>query len=237
MVATSSPSPPTSAMPTSSATNELGTCSVTRGQRNSTTKQMTPTVHASTFTVAMLSTSARTFSVVSMVTVPSGYVSPKKSFSCPMTNVTAMPAVNPVVMVKGTKRMTAPIFENPITISKNPAMIVAATKPSMPSVATIPATMVANAAVGPDICTRLPPRKEMRKPAMIAVKRPCSGETPEAMPRAMESERATTATTMPATISLGICRLSSEALECLMMLNRMGLILSRCIPSPLDILP
>ncbi len=38
-----------------------------------------------------------------------------------------------------------------------PAMMVAATSPSMPSVATMPATMVAKAAVGPDICTRLPP--------------------------------------------------------------------------------
>ncbi len=86
-----------------------------------------------------------------------------------MASVTAMPAVKPVVMVKGTKRMTAPSLNRPMRMSRMPAMMVAAMRPSMPSVATMPATMVAKAAVGPEICTRLPPRNAMRKPATMAV--------------------------------------------------------------------
>ena len=50
-----------------------------------------------------------------------------------------------------------------------PAIMVAMIRPSMPALATIPATMVAKAAVGPAICTRLPPRKEITKPATMAV--------------------------------------------------------------------
>ena len=44
----------------------------------------------------------------------------------------------------------------------------------------------------------------------------------------MDSGSATTATTMPATMSLGICSFSSSLLECLMMLKRIGFNLSRC---------
>ena len=65
--------------------------------------------------------------------------------------------------------MMAPNFKKPMSMSKTPAMMVAATKPSMPSVATMPATMAANAAVGPEICTRLPPNSAMMKPATMAV--------------------------------------------------------------------
>lgn len=57
--------------------------------------------------------------------------------------------------------MSVPSFSKPISTSITPAMMVAATRPSMPSVA----TMVAKAAVGPEICTRLPPKKAIRKPA------------------------------------------------------------------------
>ena len=49
------------------------------------------------------------------------------------------------------------------------ARIVARINPSIPFCATIPATIVANAAVGPAICTRLPPKNDIRNPAMIAV--------------------------------------------------------------------
>ena len=86
-----------------------------------------------------------------------------------MVSVTAMPAVNPVVIVKGTKRIRAPSLNRPMKMSRMPAMMVAATRPSMPSVATMPATMVAKAAVGPEICTRLPPRNAMRNPVTMAV--------------------------------------------------------------------
>ncbi len=47
--------------------------------------------------------------------------------------------------------------------------MVAAASPSIPFFATMPATIVANAAVGPAICTLLPPKKEITKPATIAV--------------------------------------------------------------------
>lgn len=50
----------------------------------------------------------------------------------------------------------------------------------------------------------------------------------EAIASAIESGSATMATTMPDTMSRGSCSLSSSLLECLMMLNRIGLILSRC---------
>ena len=58
---------------------------------------------------------------------------------------------------------------------------------------------------------------------------PRSGLTPEAMASAMDSGSATTATTMPETMSLGIWRRSSSGLECLMTLKRIGLILSCCM--------
>lgn len=91
MVLTSRPRPLTSAMPASRAISELGTRSVTRGQRNSTARQTTPTRHACPFTVDKLPARAASFSVVSTVAVPGGYVRPKKSFSWPMVSVTAMP--------------------------------------------------------------------------------------------------------------------------------------------------
>lgn len=72
MVLTSRPSPLTSAMPASRAISELGTRSVTRGQRNSTARQTTPTRHACPFTVEKLPASAASFSVVSTVAVPGG---------------------------------------------------------------------------------------------------------------------------------------------------------------------
>ena len=50
-----------------------------------------------------------------------------------------------------------------------PAIIVATIRPSIPFCATIPATIVANAAVGPAIWTLLPPRNEITNPANIAV--------------------------------------------------------------------
>ena len=64
------------------------------------------------------------------------------------------------------------------------------------------------AAVGPPICTLLPPSAEIRKPPMIAVISPVSGGAPEAMAMAMLSGIATIATLIPAnrspTNSLGV---------------------------------
>ena len=82
-----------------------------------------------------------------------------------------------------------------------PAIMVARNNPSIPSVKIIPATIVANAAVGPVILTLLPPKSAVTKPAIIAVKSPVSGVAPEAIASAMESGSAIIATIMPATIS------------------------------------
>ena len=86
-----------------------------------------------------------------------------------------------------------------------PASIVATISPSVPYSATIPYMMTTNAAVGPPICTRLPPKNEMKKPAIIAVYSPCSGPTPEAIASAIDSGSAMMATMIPAMISFISC--------------------------------
>ena len=64
-----------------------------------------------------------------------------------------------------------------------------------------------NVALGPPIWTRLPPSKEIKKPAIIAVYNPCSGETPEEIANAIESGKAIIATINPAITSLINCSL------------------------------
>ena len=68
-----------------------------------------------------------------------------------MAIVTAIPSVKPVVIVKGINLMSAPNLNTPISIKIIPARIVASASPSIPFLATIPATIDANAAVGPAI--------------------------------------------------------------------------------------
>jgi len=82
--------------------------------------------------------------------------------------------------------------------SRMPAINVARTRPSIPYFWTTPYTITTKAPVGPPICTRLPPSTDTRKPAMIAVKRPLSGDTPEAIANAIAKGMATTPTTNPA---------------------------------------
>ena len=86
-----------------------------------------------------------------------------------MTIVTAIPEVKPVVIVNGINLISEPKWQNPMITRIIPAMIVATASPSTPLFATIPATIVANAAVGPAICTWLPPKNEITNPAAIAV--------------------------------------------------------------------
>ena len=57
------------------------------------------------------------------------------------------------------------------------------------------------APVGPPICTRLPPRSEIRNPPMMAVTSPLAGSVPDAMAIAMLSGIATIATVIPARAS------------------------------------
>ena len=82
-----------------------------------------------------------------------------------------------------------------------PAIIVAKKSPSKPCFNIMPATIVANAAVGPVMFTLLPPKSEVIKPAIIAVKSPLSGVAPEAIASAMERGNAIIATITPATTS------------------------------------
>lgn len=62
----------------------------------------------------------------------------------------------------------------------------------------MPYTMTMKAPAGPPICTCEPPNSAIRKPAMIAVNKPDSGGTPEAMAKAMASGKATIPTVTPA---------------------------------------
>ena len=65
--------------------------------------------------------------------------------------VTAIPDVKPTVIVVGTNLISPPNLHTPIIIRMTPAIRVAKIKPSIPCVAITPATIVANAAVGPAI--------------------------------------------------------------------------------------
>ena len=83
--------------------------------------------------------------------------------------VTATPEVKPTVMVAGMNFISEPARQIPRIISMIPAMTVAMTSPSKPFAAITPATIVANAAVGPEMLTLLPPRNAMTSPAIAAV--------------------------------------------------------------------
>ena len=65
--------------------------------------------------------------------------------------------------------------------------------------------MPLNAPAGPPICTCEPPSTEISQPAMLAVKLPGSGLTPEAMANAMVSGKATMPTVKPAPTSALNC--------------------------------
>ena len=56
-------------------------------------------IRASGEIVEKFSANAFSFSIVSIGFTPSGYVTPQKSFNCPITIVTAIPEVKPVVIV------------------------------------------------------------------------------------------------------------------------------------------
>ena len=61
--------------------------------------------------------------------------------------------------------------------------------------------MTTNAPVGPPICTREPPSKEIRNPAITAVTKPWLGDAPLAIPKAIARGSATMATVNPARAS------------------------------------
>ena len=101
--------------------------------------------------------------------------------------------------------MTVPSLAKPNTIKIAPAIKVAICKPAMPCCAVMIDSTAMNAPVGPDICTRVPPKIAVKRPATMAVYRPCSGRAPDAMAKAMPSGKATTPTTIPASKLLRIC--------------------------------
>ena len=171
-------------------------------------------------------------SIVSIVAPSYAFVlTPKKSLSCPTSIVTAIPAVNPVVIVYGINLIKLPNLQNPIIISRIPAIIVATTSPSIPFLATIPATIVAKAAVGPAICTLLPPKSEITKPATIAVYIPACGSTPDAIANAIDNGNAIIATIIPAIKSLINCAF----VYVFIFENNIGFNLSIFVPLFLDI--
>ena len=137
------------------------------GQTIRIASAISPTLNACALIVPIVSMHSFNFSIVSIVACLNS--SPKKSLICPITIVTAIPLVNPVTIVYGINLINPPSLKTPIRIKITPARIVAATRPAIPFCATIPATIVANAAVGPDICTRLPPSIAITNPATIAV--------------------------------------------------------------------
>src|SRR6266566_4321183 len=101
--------------------------------------------------------------------------------------------------------IAAPRRARPNPTRMIPAMRVAMARPSTPCRCTMAYTITTNAPVGPPICTREPPRAEIRKPATIAVNRPRSGPTPLAIANAIASGSATIPTITPAVRSVTNC--------------------------------
>jgi hypothetical protein len=62
-----------------------------------------------------------------------------------------------------------------------------------------------NAPVGPAICTRVPPNRDVSIAATIAVYNPCSGRAPDAIANAIASGSATMPTTIPASKLFAMC--------------------------------
>ncbi len=94
--------------------------------------------------------------------------------------------------------MTAPRRAAPIATRISPAISVATCSPAIPCWAVITASTATKAPVGPEICSRVPPKSDVHRPATIAVYRPCSGRAPEAIAKAIASGIATTPTIVPA---------------------------------------
>jgi hypothetical protein len=100
---------------------------------------------------------------------------PSRSFIWLEKMLTAIPEVKPVITGCGMYLSSVPIRSTPAAISMMPASSVHRISPPYPNLSMTLNTTGTKAAVGPPICTREPPRSEMRKPATIAVYRPFSG--------------------------------------------------------------
>src|SRR5713226_3080693 len=122
---------------------------------------------------------------------------PKKSFSCVLAIITAMPFVKPTTTGRGMNFTAVPKPVTPRISRRTPAIKVDMNNPSTPYFAMMPKTTTTNAPVGPPIWVFDPPRAEITKPATIAQYRPASGGTPEAMAKAIANGSATRPTVMP----------------------------------------
>ena len=123
--------------------------------------------------------------------------SPKKSLSCVLAIITAMPFVKPTTTGRGMNFTAVPRPVTPRISKRIPAIKVDMNSPSKPYFAMMPKTTTTNAPVGPPIWVFDPPRAEITKPATIAQYRPASGGTPEAMAKAIARGSATRPTVMP----------------------------------------
>src|SRR6266849_5222688 len=122
---------------------------------------------------------------------------PKKSLSCVLAIMTAIPFVKPTTTGRGMNLTAVPKPVTPRISRRIPAIKVDINSPSTPYFAMMPKTTTTNAPVGPPIWVFDPPRAEITKPATIAQYRPASGGTPEAMAKAIARGSATRPTVMP----------------------------------------
>jgi len=145
---------------------------------------------------------------------------PKASLICVEKITRAIPLVKPTTKECGKYFNKDPRRNMPKSIKKNPAIIDEIIRPFKPYFSTIPKRITIKAPVGPPICTRLPPNKDIINPAITAVIRPFSGETPEATANAIANGKATIPTTTPANKSVVICFLEMPVFT---KLNNLGL--------------
>ena len=95
-----------------------------------------------------------------------------------------------------------PNLKRPNNIKIIPDKIIEIVSPIKPYVFKIVTVIRMKVAEGPPIWTRLPPNKAIKKPPIIAEWRPFSGETPEAIAKAIDKGRAIIYTTSTALKSL-----------------------------------
>ena len=118
--------------------------------------------------------------------------------------VSPIPDRKPAITGRGMNWMNRPSRKTPATIWRKAAIRVAATSPCMPYLVTTSETRNVIAAAGPETWSRQPPKSATTIPPTMAVTRPTSGLTPEALAMASDSGKATSATAIPASASANI---------------------------------
>lgn len=113
----------------------------------------------------------------------------------------AMPRVNPSMTGHGMNVTARPSPVTPAATTSKPASTVTRATLPRPCATTIGASTTAIAPVGPDTWTLDPPNTAATSPATTAVMSPAAAPTPELIPNASASGRATTPTVTPARMS------------------------------------